>query len=649
MSSRVIIVAICLGALALCAVGRAKDEVIVVVMPDDAKAKFAKLDLDGDRSLTWEEFRASASKDKEPVAKRDFHLFDLDHNGKLTPDEFWTIPSSVTKASTRGPLDDPLLVLLKAFIAALDQHFDNWDKNPKQLVDLDTFLAEIRATLKLEIDDFSDEDVDFDENGVSRAEARRFLEVLIGARRRDGRLLREPNGRVRQHQKFQTADFDQDGRLNRREFVERTFIPGDLATLFERADADRDGFVSWDEWCEKALRVTDPVVDFQKLDTNLDGKVDADELRDGAPKHMQDLARFVFPGFDFDKDGKLSLDEYRLTMLANPVAKWHDDFRDDDGDGRLSWREFQRDGDVPLLRFIDFKRLDQNGDGSLDPSEFAFKHRVPRAVYLLTIADGSWRRLFEMQDFPSITSLEVSPDGQRIVCDAHREGESFTDDVVLTCKLDGTELRNFGKGMVPCWSPDGKQIALTRSSDRQENVVLMSVNGAGERRLHGGRGPVFSRDGKRLAFTDRQSLLVCDLATETTKRVFDVASRGYDRFYRKLAWSPDGKRIGCVGHKPDGTEELLVLTIDDKPPVVKLLHTDRTIEGSVSWHPNGERLVFPMRNRSQERLQLFEINTAGNAGETAPRVVKGQDPAIEVRAACWTPDGKQLIVITGNY
>ena len=638
--------AMLLSLLAVSSVSRGEDEKIVLVMPNATKRAFAKLDADGDKQLTWEEYRKSTSRDLEPAAKRDFDLFDGDHDAKLTVDEFWSIPSSVSSARLRGPIADPLAGVIKRFMATIDRRLDNWDQAPKKKIPVEQFLSEVAAAAKMEAGHFDEFLADLDEEGVSREEAWRFLEVQFGWRRADGRLLREPNGRVRQHQKFQTADLDQDGRLSRQEFLERTFIPGDLAALFERADADRDEFVSWDEWCVQAYRVTDPVADFQKLDDDRNGTIDPEELRRNAPKHLQEVARSVFPGFDLDRDKKLSLDEYRLTMLANPVAKWHDDFRDMDGDGRLSWQEFLREEDVPLLRFVYFQWLDQNSSGWLEKDEFAFKHRAPREVFSLTVADGTWRRLFQFDEYPSITSLSVSPDGRRIACDAHRAGEQFTDDVVLTCNLDGTELRKFGKGMVPSWSPDGKQLGLTRTNGNVDEVFVMNIDGTAERRLHGGRGPHWSPDGTRIAFTDRDGLFVFDVATETTTPVLDRKTRGYSWIYRKLAWSPDGRQISCIGRKPDESEEVLILSMTKQPLTVTLRHTDRTIEGSLSWHPNGDRLVFPMRNRSRERIQLFEFNPVGDA---APILVNGQDPGSEIRTAAWTPDGKQLIVVTGNY
>ena len=638
---------ICAGLAGLSALRAEDDEVIVLLMPAEVKAKFAKLDGDKDKRLTWEEYGAGIAKDREAAALRDFKLFDRDADGKLTPDEFWSIPSSVSKASTRGPLEDPVLGVLRQFIATLDEHFNNWDQNPKERVAVQTFLAEIAATLKVDADQFSEEDVDPNGNGVSRDEARRFLEIQIGARRGDGRLIREPNGRIRQHQRFQNADNDQDGRLSRQEFVERTFIPGDLAALFAKGDADQDDYISWDEWCEKLFRVTDPVADFLKLDTDFDGQVSRQELEAGTPKHLQEAAKVVFPGFDFDRNGKLSLDEYRLTMLANPVIKWHDAFQDHDGDDRLSWAEFRQEGDLPLLRFVVFRRLDANRDDFLDDREFTFRHRVRRGVYALNVETSTWRRLFELNDFPSITSIAVSPDGQRVAFDAHHKGENYTDDVLLTSKLDGSELRELGKRHFPCWSPDGQKLAAThRSGSNDSKIVVMQTDGTAERTLAIGRGPAWSPDGRRIAFSDPDALKVFDLDTNQSSPLFALADRNYDRLYFKMSWSPDGKQLAFIGHKPDGTEELLLITVDEQPPKPKLLFTNRTIEGSVSWHRDGNRLVFPMRNQEQQRLQLFELNPNGDA---APTLVKGQPPSAEVRAACWTPDGKQVIVVTGSY
>jgi hypothetical protein len=45
-------------------------------------------------------------------------------------------------------------------------------------------------------------------------------------------------------------------------------------------------------------------------------------------------------------------------------------------------------------------------------------------------------------------------------------------------------------------------------------------------------------------------------------------------------------------------------------------------------------------------MQLYEFNPTTDA---APVLMKGQDPKRNNTDACWTPDGKRLIVVSGDY
>ena len=95
--------AMLLSLLVVSSVSGGEDEKIVLVMPNATKRAFAKLDGNGDKQLTWEEFRKSTSRDQEPAAKRDFDLFDRNRDAQLTSEEYWSIPSSVNTARLRGP------------------------------------------------------------------------------------------------------------------------------------------------------------------------------------------------------------------------------------------------------------------------------------------------------------------------------------------------------------------------------------------------------------------------------------------------------------------------------------------------------------------------------------------------------------------
>jgi hypothetical protein len=44
--------------------------------------------------------------------------------------------------------------------------------------------------------------------------------------------------------------------------------------------------------------------------------------------------------------------------------------------------------------------------------------------------------------------------------------------------------------------------------------------------------------------------------------------------------------------------------------------------------------------------QLYEFNPDA---DDPPKLVNGQDESANISGLCWTPDGKRLIVITGNF
>jgi len=91
-----------------------------------------------------------------------------------------------------------------------------------------------------------------DENGdrrVSRDEARRFLEIQLGMRRNDGKLLRDPNGRVCNLMLYRHIDLNKNDRLERDEFEQRSFLKEKAADVFESGDVNGDESLSFDEWC----------------------------------------------------------------------------------------------------------------------------------------------------------------------------------------------------------------------------------------------------------------------------------------------------------------------------------------------------------------------------------------------------------------
>ena len=610
-------------------------------------AKFAKLDRNGDKRLSVDEFRSSMGAAQEGVALRDFDMFDRDADDFLSLEEYWTLPTHPLEE--RGPLPDPLTAVVDQFVAIMDQFFDNWDKDPKRTVPLNNFLGELSKTLEepLTAQMLRDADPDRDRK-VTREEARRFVEIQSGVRRSDGKPLRESNGRVYHAIQFQHADRDRDDRIDLAEFKDRGYAGEKFAELFATNDLNKDGFLSWEEWIR--FRVQDPILDFRWWDKNLDGQLDPAELTVSTPDWIKVSAQIAFPAFDTDNNGTLSLDEFRLTMYANPLAHWGSVVTDADGDGVVSRSEFLYDHAVPVLRFVYFGLLDRNGNGVLDPAEFPFKTKMRREFFSLNADGTGWKKLFAVDGFPALGSPALSPDGKWLAFDGHAPKGDLSGQTMFVTDLEGGNLRNVGIGMMPNWSKDGSQLCYSKgglwvmNADGKDPESFSSV-------YSNGWGAQWSPDGKRILYFSGLNIMTRDVASKKSTVIYNIGDGGYRQTWENMKWSPDSQRICFKGLKTSGVEEIATLWIDPakagpNKPRLKVHHSGQGISTHCAWHPDGNRIVFNMYCPERTVAQLYEFNPNTN---DPIQLVKGQDPKTPNTSSCWTLDGKRLLVIVGDY
>ncbi len=606
---------------------------------------FARADRNSDQKLSLEEFLVDRVPAEE--AKRDFLLFDLDADDALSLAEFSTIPT-VVEAEHRGPLPDPMQVLVDQVMSALDKSLNNWNENPKVEIDAQAFTAAFSKRFEKYTPQLADREADPDGNGkVTRDEARRFLEIQFGVRRGDGKLLRLPNGRVVNYMLYLHVDLNKNDKLERAEFIERSYGDAGVAQEFDAANADRDDSLSFDEWCRVPGRsMTDPVLEFRQMDTNFDADVDPQELLAGTPDWKHQITASVFPGFDLNRDGRLSLPEYRLTMQANMVLPWQTLFSDSDGDGALSFAEFKFEPMLfPLLRLLYFNRLDLNSNGQLDPNEFTFTRRVPDEFFVMNADGTGWKSLFLFEGHPACGSPAVSPDGKQIAFDAwspkQQEGPAL-----FVMSIDGGNPRQICVGMMPTWSIDGQVLAYSRIVPNSA-VWLVDIAGDKPERIDHGWGAQWSPDGTAIAFTQGAALKSYDIQAATLRTVLDGEANPYQGIYWNTAWSPDGKRLCFKGLKADGTQEVATVNMTGDKPELKVHHSTKdAVNADFAWHPQGNRIVFAMHCPERKRTQMYEFDPDKN---DPPKLLKGQDETRNNTDMCWTPDGKRLIVVSGDY
>jgi Ca2+-binding EF-hand superfamily protein len=339
----------------------------------DLNRDFRKYDANGDGALGDGEL-AAAVGDK-PRAGRLLKLFDRDGDRRIKYEEFLTVPGLVPMQK-RGPLPDPIVKLVDAQATAIDEKWKEWDKNADGALSPEEFQSSDLARLVPGLNPSAWQDWDRDADGaVSRADCRRLLEIAFGVRRPTGESLRFPSGITVNAMLFGYADQNRDDRLDHDEFVRNTFQGENAEALFRETDPDRDNLVTFAEWSKVDTWLIDPIAEFLRIDADFDGQLNKEEFLKGTPDWQQQIARHIFPGFDLDGNGFLSLDEYRRIPLANFFTMWHEPRRDSDNDGKLSPIEFQwrRRPELACLEAEYFRSFDLNRDGFLDLTEFFFQ------------------------------------------------------------------------------------------------------------------------------------------------------------------------------------------------------------------------------------------------------------------------------------
>ncbi len=604
---------------------------------------FADADRDKDQRLSLDEF--VGKRGGVDVLQRDFRLFDFNENGFLSRDEYAAVPG-IGHPQYRGAMPDPMTEVFEKVAAKLDASLDQWDEHPDVAVETAKFLGIFVAGLDRTV--FRPRPHEADPNGdgkVTRDEARRFLEIQFGFRRSDGKPLRFPDGRVVQNYLFLFVDLNRNDRLERTEYLERSYSGAKAEGEFNGADLDGDDALTFDEFCTLRRSMLDPVAEFQVMDRDLDGFVNPQELKDGTPVWNQKIADHVFPAFDGNRDGKLSLAEYRVTMLANQVLSWTGSgnavITDMDDDGVLSFAEFRvNQTEFLLLRFMYFHRLDVNVDGVLDQKEFTFKVNI-HAEFSVVNADGTgWQKLCKLEAYPTCGAPSVSPDGKLIAFHAAGRGDQRgTRIVVMT--IDGKDSRELGPGERPSWSNDGQKLTYTWNG----TVHVMDADGNNTQPIsQSGKSAQWSPDGKAIAFYDGPELKAYDVETGIVRTVLDANAHSYRRFYWGLTWSPTSDRLCFKAENARGVASVVTMWLADREPRLNVHVTNPGhIGAGFTWHPNGDRVVFSMYSAEHKHNQLYEFNPDTNEH---PILFKGQDPNRNQSDPRWTPDGKRLIVVS---
>ena len=603
---------------------------------------FRACDADADGMLTEAEYLTQAGREAA-VLRREFKVFDADADGQMSLAEFVTVPVGQTEAHC-GTLVDPVVLLVERSLGEVTPRWAKWDSDGDDQLSATEFAAAAvgKVVQGLETTKFADWDLNRDRQ-VTRAEAARVLEIAFGVVTPEGEPLRNTTGRVVDWRLFRTLKLDRNGFVTRDDYFQALggMPDKDKETWLASIDHNRDGKFNYAEFSTCNHR-TDPAATFLQLDADLNGRLTPNELA-GLSADQLPIAKRVFPGFDDDGDGALSLREYQLTPLVNLLAHWNT-AQDTDSNGKLDLDEFRFHPGLALLGLSAeyFRRLDVNGDQSLSLDEFPFttSHRPPIEIYVQS-ADGKIMSI-TIPDYPIICSPEISPDGKWVAVDGWKHGQNNVAAHLLFASLERDEVRDLGVGCIPHWSADGRRFAYSKYG---RGVFIRDFEGDGEAESIDPQGWAihFSTDGKQVAYVKGGNLVIHDLATEEKRFVFPEGKSPYNYIEHNFTWSPDSQRISFKGHQTNGAVDLAIVSVTGGEPKLRVRCDGKQVQSDFSWTAEGNRLMFPHLPQAGQLTQLYEIDPDGDKPFTR---YPTQPEDRSNGGLSWSRDGKTLVYMS---
>jgi len=232
-----------------------------------------------------------------------------------------------------------------------------------------------------------------------------------------------------------------------------------------------------------------------------------------------------------------------------------------------------------------------------------------------------------------------SPDGRLV---AFRESDGLHHNGIYTTMPGGeksVQLTADPGDCCPTWSPDGREIAFSRYSDKTLSIFVIPALGGTERRVY--RGPAsiggglsWSPDGKVLAFPEAREfdpstswLSLLSLADGSVRRLTTPPAASMDT---QPSFSPDGSQLAFDRATIAGvSNDIYVIPASGGKPV-RLTFDHRPIMGVPAWTADGKEIVFSSARGGRDSLWRVSAS-GGQPRPVAGPIGEGKWPSIPSR------------------
>lgn len=268
--------------------------------------------------------------------------------------------------------------------------------------------------------------------------------------------------------------------------------------------------------------------------------------------------------------------------------------------------------------------------------------KTPAAIYEMNEDGTGWKKVMSPGEFTRIGSLRIVPDGSRMCFDGVKTGDPWSAAMLLSCRLDGGDLKVHGKGAMPNFSPDLKKVSYC--SYAEYGVRILNVADGADSAVEEGWGVQWCPVSNQIAYVvNGGTVVVRDVETGERRSLFPAGGSPYESVFYNMAWSHDGKQLAIQGQRPGGAKEIAVVDAQGAEFGFTVVCPMQASSNFVAFHPGGRKIAFQTYSTDNKCSQLF---TLGVASGSEPRRMPGQPEDFDNVSLAWIEGGRKVRVIS---